>query len=137
MIGFYYRVWVDCIKRLRAQPTNRHDWRAKSMFAMTFAMAFGLVFIMTILDKLAFKTTFYKLNFTFLPDIVDNVLEYIFLFIFPCALINHLLIFRKQRYKKLLEKYPYYNGKLFIAFLITSLMVPLVALWVVLLSKWL
>src|SRR5688500_8443400 len=103
MIGIYYRIWVDCIKRMRLQPSNRHDWKAKSMFAMTFAMAFFLVFVMTIVEKYVFNTSFYTLNFSFLPAVVNNVLEYVFLFILPCGLINHVMIFRKQRYKKLLE----------------------------------
>lgn len=127
-MGLYYRVWVDCIERARRQPANKQNWQIGSMIFMTLAMAFNFVLIMTILEKYVFKNYFYKLDFYFLPVRINNILSYIFLFILPCIIINYLLIFRNKRYEKLTKQYPYYNGKLFITYFLTSLMLPIVLL---------
>jgi hypothetical protein len=130
MLGLYYRIWVDCIKRVRLQPTHSRNWRAGCMISMAMAMAFNFVLIMTILEKHVFERYFYKIDLTFLPVRVNNVLSFLFLFILPCGILNFLLIFRNKRYKKLLKKYPYYNGKLFVIYFLTSLLLPIILMWV-------
>lgn len=67
---------------------------------------------MALLQRHIYKRTIYYIEFPFLPERVNSVVTYLILFILPCWLINYLLIFRKKRYVKLLQKYPYYNGKL-------------------------
>lgn len=130
MIGIYYRIWIDCLKRARLQPASKHNWYVGSMIFMTMAMAFNLVVIMTILEKYVFHFYFYKINVPFFPVYVNNVFSYIFLFIFPCAAINYLLIFRNKKYKKLLKRYPYYDGKLFVTYFLLSMMSPILLLWI-------
>jgi hypothetical protein len=127
-MGLYYRIWVDCIERARRQPANKENWQIGSMIFMTLAMAFNFILIMTILEKHVLKNYFYKIDFSFLPVRINNVLSYIFLFILPCIIINYLLIFRNKRYEKLIKKYPYYNGKLFITYFLISLMLPIALL---------
>lgn len=128
MLGLYYRIWVDCIKRARQQPANRENWPVGTMISMTLAMSFNFILIMTLLEKFVFKKYFYKIDFEFLPVRVNNVLAHIFLFILPCLLINYLLIFMNKRYEKLLKRYPYYNGKLFIIYFLISMMFPIILL---------
>ncbi|PVD50038.1 hypothetical protein DC498_22220 [Terrimonas sp.] len=99
------------------------------MIFMTLAMAFNFVLIMTILEKFILRNYFYKIDIPFFPVRVNNVLTYVILFILPCALINYLLIFRNRRYEKLLNKYPYYNGKLFISYFVISMFLPIVLMW--------
>jgi hypothetical protein len=129
MLGVYYRIWVDCIKRARLQPANKQNWKVMSMIFMTIAMAFNFVFIMTILERHVFEHYFYKLDFSFLPLRINNILSYLILFILPCGIINYLLIFRNNRYEKLLKRYPYYNGKLALTYFTVSMMVPVLLLW--------
>lgn len=94
------------------------------------AMAFSFVLFMTVLEKYVFKNYFYMIDLRFFPVYVNNVLSYIFLFILPCLIINYMLILRNNRYEKLLVRYPYYNGKLFLAYFVTSLALPILLLWV-------
>ncbi len=129
-MGLYYRIWMDFIHRIKLQPTvKRKNWKLRCMISMTMAMAFNFVLIMTILEKFVFKTYFYKIDISYLPIRVNNVLSYLVLFILPCALMNYLLILRNNRYEKLLKKYPYYNGKLFISYFVISMAVPIVLMW--------
>jgi hypothetical protein len=128
MIGLYNRIWVDCIIRAKQQPANKHNWQSGTMLSMTMAMTFNFVLLMTILEKFIFRIYFYKIDFSFLPVRVNNVLGFLFLFILPCWLINYLLIFRNRRYEKLVKKYPYYKGKLFITYFVFSMMLPVLLL---------
>jgi hypothetical protein len=131
MLGLYYRIWVDCIQRAKRQASNNQEsWQTITMLFMTLSMSANFILIMTILEKSVFQTYFYKIDLSFLPTRINNVLGYLFLFILPCALINYLLIFRKKRYQKLLVKYPYYNGNLFLAYFLISMLLPIILLWV-------
>lgn len=127
-MGLYYRIWVDCIERARQQPANKHNWQKLSMISMTLAMAFNFILIMTVLEKYILRTYFYKIDLPFLPLRVNNVLSYLVLFILPCGIINYLLIFRNRAYERLLKKYPYNNGKLFLTYFVISMMLPIVLL---------
>ncbi len=130
MIGLYYRIWMDFIRRVRLQPAaNRQNWKIRCMIGMTLAMVFNSVLIMTILEKIVFKNYFYKIDLPFLSVRINNVLSYLVLFILPCVIINYLLIFRNKRYEKLLKRYPYYNGKLFLAYFLISLILPITLMW--------
>ncbi len=128
MLGLYYRLWVDLIKRIRLQPANKNNWQAKSMIFMTIAMSFNLLLILTILERYIFEQEIYGLDIPFLSKRANNVVEFLVLFIFPFGIINHLLIFRKDRYVKLVKRYPYYQGKLFLTYFTLSLSIPILLL---------
>jgi hypothetical protein len=129
MLGLFYRIWVDCIIRAQSQAyRNEESWQTLSMLFMTLSMSSNFILIMTILEKSVWKEHFYKFDLSFLPTRLNGVLEYLFLFILPSVLINYLLIFRKNRYQKLMLKYPYYNGKLFGTYFAISMLLPIVLL---------
>lgn len=131
MTGLYYRIWVDFIKRIQLQPAiDRQNWKIRAMMGMTLPMVFNFILIMTVLEKYVFKKYFYKIEFTFLPLRINNVLSYLVLFILPCVLINYLLIFRNKRYKKLLDRYPYYKGRLFLTYFFVSVILPIILIWI-------
>ncbi len=130
MIGLYYRIWVDCITRGKLQPANKRNWAVGSMIFMSMSMAFNLVLFMIILQEYVVGNYFYKLNFSFLPTYINNLFSYILLFLLPCVWINYLLIFRNKRYEKLLQRYPYYKGKLFISYFLFSMLLPILLMWI-------
>ena len=131
MLGVYYRIWVDCIQRAKRQASNnKESWQTITMIFMTLSMSANFILIMTVLEKSVFQTYFYKIDVSFLPTRINNVLAYLFLFILPCFVVNYLLIFRKKRYQKLLLKYPNYNGKLFLAYFLSSMLLPIILLWI-------
>lgn len=124
----YYGLWVDCIMRMKAQPANKASWQWKSMASMSAAMILNFVFIMTILQAHILGHYFYEIEFDFVSKYWSNVLSFIVMFILPVIVINFLLIFRKQRYKMLLEKYPYRKGRFFMTYFLISLWVPFILL---------
>lgn len=128
LLRLYYKIWVDCLTRARMQKANRVDWVIGSMCLMSFAMTYNFAFIMSILQRNIFDNFFYWFEISEVPRYVGNVLSFCILFILPVVLLNYLLIIRNKRYEKLLLKYPYYNGKLFITYFLLSTLVPIILL---------
>lgn len=129
-MGIYYRIWVDCITRLKSREANKDNWQAKSMVIMTTAMVFNFVLLMIILQKQILGYYFYELNVSFLSGHENYILTMLVLYILPCIVVNYLLIFRGKRYEKLLEKYPYYNGELILIYMLTSIFLPIILLFI-------
>jgi len=119
-MGLYYRIWVDFITRLRSIESNKNNWELTSMIAMSIAMTFNLITVMSI----------FKLSLPFFSSFENNIFSILILFLLPCSVINHLLIFRGERYEMLLKKYPYNNGRLFVAYFSISLFLPIILMWI-------
>lgn len=128
-ILFYNRIWADGITRLKSRPQTKNNWALPSMVFMTMAMVINFAFLMGILQNDILRHYFYHFEVVFLPEMLNAAVSFLALFILPCALINYLLIFYGNRYIKLLGKYRYYNGKLFLSYFIISLSTPLIILW--------
>lgn len=133
-MGIYYRIWVDFIARLRSKEINKNNWKSKSMIIMTFSMTLNFALLLSIIQK-HFLSYFYYLNLSFLSNYTNNILTLLILFIFPCITFNYLLIFRAARYKKLLEKYSHYNGKLFVTYFSISIFLPIIMMWISIFSS--
>jgi hypothetical protein len=126
----YYRIWMDCITRMRSREINKDNWQLKSMIVMSIAMTFNLVLILSILQKHLLNCYFYKLNISFLSNYENVIFTILILFLLPCVIINYLLIFHGKRYEKLSDKYSYYDGKLFSVYFLTSIFLPLILMWI-------
>lgn len=124
----YYKIWVDCILRLKSIDANKTDWKYKSMTIMSVSMGFNFILIMVILQKNIFGY-FYEINFQLLTGFQNYALTMLILYFLPCILINYILIFRRDRYLKLLEKYPYRNGKLSLTYSLISIFLPIILIW--------
>lgn len=128
-MGLYYRIWVDLITKATSIPENKDRWKLFSMIFMSISMMLNVMLGMTILQKHLLGKYFYHIEFSFFPKYLNNVVSGLLLFALPCVLINYFLIFFNDRYKKLVQKYPYYQGKLFMAYFSVSMFLPLVLLF--------
>jgi len=127
-MGLYYRIWVDCITRLRSIEANKDNWQTIGIVSMSTAMTFNFVLLMVIIQKNILDYYFYEINIPVLSGFQNYILTILILYFLPCVIINYLLIFRNKRYEKLLKKYPYSNGKFIVAFILISLFLPIVLL---------
>lgn len=126
----YYRIWVDAIVKLRSRTQNAGMWKYLAMTLMSIAMAINFIFLMAILQRNILKMNFYNLEVNFLPgSILNSFFSFFCLFLLPVLLLNYFLIFYKNRYEKLIVRYHYRNGKLFLTYFLLSLFVPLVVLY--------
>ena len=129
-MGLYYRIWVDCISRLWSREDLKKNWQLKSMLLMSISMTFNFVLFMALLQRQIIGCYFYKLDLPFLSDYENNAFTILILFILPCVILNYLLIFKGKRYERLVDKYPYKNGKLFLYYFLISMLLPITLLWI-------
>lgn len=129
----YYRIWVDCITRLRLIEANKDNWQITGIIIMSTAMTFNFVLLMVIIQKNLLDYYFYEINIPTLSGFQNYILTILILYFSPCVIINYLLIFYNKRYEKLLEKYPYSNGKLIVTYILISLFLPIVLLLIAML----
>ena len=132
----YYRIWVDCIVKAQSIPANKHNWKWFTIAFMSLAMAINFACIMSILQRNIFGVYFYKIQVDIFPgNKLDALISGLILFVLPSVLINYFLIFKGNRYKLLISNYKSQNGRLFFLYFFTSLALPLLFLFVVLLYK--
>ena len=105
MITLYYKIWTDIIIRATLIPANKQNWKRMTMVFMTTCMTLNFLLFMTILQRHILGNYFYDIDFDSLPERVENILSFSILFIVPMLILNYSLIFRNDRYKKLIEKY--------------------------------
>ncbi len=118
----YYKTWVDCILKARAQAQNKKDWKVYTMIFMSMTMALNLVLILFILHDLRIVKGIFKIPIDIFPGTrIDAFFSFFFSYFLPFLLLNYFLIFHKDRYQILIKKYPYQNGKLFIKYFLGSL----------------
>lgn len=134
MLTLYYKIWTDCIIKASSIPANKQNWKRTTMAFMTICMTLNSMLLMTVLQKHILGSYFYVIDFDFLPERIENIVSFSMLFIIPMLILNYLLIFRNDRYKKLIEKYRYHNGKLFLTYFLISLFLPLILLLVGIIS---
>lgn len=129
-MNLYYKIWVDCIIKAQSQPQNKNNWRFFTMIFMSMAMAINIAVFMAILQRNILGRYFYDIKISSLEGTrTGSFLSFFILFILPPLIINYLLIFRNNRYEKLIRKYKYYNGKLFISYFLISLFLPFILLF--------
>ena len=125
----YYKIWVDCISRMRSIESNKSDWKIKALISMTFAMTLNFVVIMVVLQREILGFYFYELDFPFLSDFANYTLTMIILYVLPCFVLNYLLIIYNKRYEKLQKIYIYQDRKhYFLIYMLISVFLPIVIL---------
>lgn len=123
-MNIYYKIWVDCIKRMKLIEEKNDDWKIKGLFFMSLAMSFNFVLIMMIFQKEVLGYFFYEISSPLLSGFANYALTLLFLYFLPCVIINYLLIIRNNRYEKLLTKFSYNDGKLCLAYYLVSFLLP-------------
>jgi hypothetical protein len=128
-MNIYYKIWVDCIVKARSIPANKNNWKRFTMIFMSMAMALNFMLIMGVFQRKIIGISFYHLKVDiFRGTKLDAFISFFILFLLPMLLINYFFILRQNRYEILIEKYKSHNGKLFFAYFLTSLAIPLMLL---------
>jgi hypothetical protein len=126
----YYLIWVDCITNLMVKEKDERNLKIKSMISMCMAMTANFFLPVAILHRYG-QLKFYDINFNIPYPPLNNLANFFVLFFLPPIIINYLLIIHNNRFKILLIRYPYNNGKLFAGYFITSLLIPVVFMVIV------
>lgn len=131
LLNWYYKIWVDGLVKMRSLPQNKGLWKFYSMTFISMAMAINLVLIMVVLQEYVLKQWFYTIDVHLMPgekSRINGFLSFFILYLAVPLLINYLLIFRNNRYEKLIKTYPSHNGTLCAWYLVISFFLPIVLL---------
>jgi hypothetical protein len=121
MKNIYYSIWVDAIVNIEKNPKHRKDWKFFSMVYMTLLNALNLGVILMILAYI-FDLKVIWVSFTILSGtILNSFASFIIQFAMPFILLNYVLIFYRNKYKGLIQRYSDMKGKLFAAYLLSSI----------------
>lgn len=122
MKNIYYLIWVDSIVGFRKNNPMRDDWKFTVFVTNTTCNALNLFTIDALLNLFGIKTFLVKIDIIPLP-ILNSFLGFVIQYAAIFIILNYFLIFRKERYKVLIEKYPNKNGKLGMTYVICSALV--------------
>ena len=105
MKNIYYSLWADSILSFKKYNPDRTDWKIAIFILNTWvnALNFWIIFI--------WLKFFHILNIPLLSIVVfssriDHFINFTIEFAVPFGILNYFLIFHKDRYKKIIEKYP-------------------------------
>ena len=114
MASLYYRIWVDAIASQKEKRAENNSWKLYTLVTVSTLQGINLF------------TVFYWLRIIFSRHLLltmpvgifsarplNGFISVIITFFIPFLLLNYLLIFNKDRYKKLIEKYGVGDGKLY------------------------
>ena len=114
MASLYYRIWVDAIASQKEKRAENNSWKLYTLVTVSTLQGINLF------------TVFYWLRIIFSRHLLltmpvgifsarplNGFISVIITFFIPFLLLNYLLIFNKDRYKKLIEKYGAGDGKLY------------------------
>jgi hypothetical protein len=131
MKNLYYRIWVELIVVIMKNPQNKNNWLFYSMFFMTMLCSINLLTILLWLGAIGIKTNFLKITL-FPGTMLDSFAMFVIQFALPCFLLNYFLIFYKEKYKKLIERYTEKKGKLFLIYMLSTIgafIIPVLFYW--------
>lgn len=131
MKNWYYVVWSDAIRSIRKNHPKDKNWKAKIFSYTTFIHSANFWFFLVWLQQFGvitipkFEIDFFGINF------LDGFLSYTIRFALPFLVLNYVLVFSKNRYEKILEKYPETKYRYFLIYSLTVLAVNLITVFVI------
>lgn len=121
MDNLYYRIWIDGILKIKENPLRKEDWKWMIQAYVGIAMALNFALILFLINYLGFTDKILLIEFDVLPfEKLNNFIRFFVSYMLPFLILNYYLIFYKQKYKNLIDVYPYKNGKLFSKYILGS-----------------
>jgi hypothetical protein len=121
MKNIYYSIWVDAIVNIERNPKHRKDWKFFTMFYMTLLNALNFGVILMLLGYFLKINVIWIRIMIFPGTLLNSFVSFIIQFAFPFILLNYIMIFAGDRYNGLIKKYSDKKGKLFAAYLVSSI----------------
>lgn len=116
----YYILWTDAIVNNIYYKNGGNEWKYEIFLFYSFMQTLNVSFIIICLKY--FKIIDLSFDITlFSSEILNNISFYI-VSALPLIFINYFLILHKNRYMKIINNYPHYNGKFAIIYFLISLL---------------
>ncbi len=105
MINIYYSIWVDAISSMKKHHPNDRDWKVKLLLYISWIQAINwwIIFIWLRFFDI-FRIPLVELN-VFPGTLMDSFVAFALQFGVPFIVLNYMLIFHRNKYRAILEKY--------------------------------
>ena len=105
--NLYYIIWSDIIARYKKKNADMSELEIKSklLILVSFINSLSISVIVLLLQLFNLIDMKYHNIISFSSERTNGAFTYFIYFFMPCIAINYLLIFRKNRYLKLIEIY--------------------------------
>ncbi len=110
MKNYYYLIWADAIRSIRKNKPNKTDWKLSLFVLITMSNSLNLMTIIVWLKFFDILSYVVKID-VFPGTMLDSAAGFLIQFASPFIILNYFLIFYKNRYEKIIERYPNIKGK--------------------------
>jgi hypothetical protein len=105
MNNLYYMVWADAIQSFRKHHPNKTNWKSTLFIFLTWMHALN-AWMLVLWLKYFDVFNIPKFSVDIFPGkLLDSFTVFVIEFALPFAILNYFLIFHKNRYEKITNKY--------------------------------
>jgi len=114
-------IWVDAIVYEKAKYGHMRNWKTYTLIPISILQGINLLTIFFWLSIFNIKIDIF-LDFDLFPgNMIDGFLSGIITLFIPFIFLNWILIFRGKRYEKLIKKYRYSKGNIYLMYFLMSI----------------
>ena len=106
MKNYYYLIWADAIQKSRYNRPNEKRWKLIVFAIITYINALNIYCIDLWLSVLGIYSIPIIYIDLFSLSFLNNILTFVVMYASYFIILNYFLIFYKDRYKKIIQKYP-------------------------------
>jgi len=118
----YYKIWVDAITATRAKKAEASGWKLYTLAPMSLLAGLNLfTFFLWMKTLVNHRLPLFLPVNIFDYRLINDFISIVVTLFVPFVILNYLLIFSNERYKRLLQQYPAYDGKLYKKYALISL----------------
>jgi hypothetical protein len=122
MLDLYYKIWVDAIAATKAKKAEVASWKLYTLAPMSFLPGINLfTFFLWMKTLVNHRLPLFLPINIFDYRLVNDFISIVVTLFAPFIILNYLLIFSNERYRRLLKQYPAYKGKLYKKYALISL----------------
>lgn len=127
MTGLYYRIWADAIVSQKEERGEHTSWKLYTMVPMSVLQGINLFTIFYWLRLIVNRGLLLMMPVDiFSARPLNGFISVIITFFIPFILLNYLLIFNNNKYKKLIENYNSEGGKLYRKYALSSIALAII-----------
>lgn len=129
MLKIYYLICVDAI--VKTKEVNNHNWKFATIMYLSAFSSLYFMSLIVILEKLFPNDICFSIfTASQLKDLAYVKMQAVLLYFVPMLLLNYLLIFFNNRYERLLLKYKSSRGKYITWFMLSSIALVLICIFI-------
>jgi hypothetical protein len=134
MLSLYYKIWVDAIVFEQTKNGSRRNWKLYTLIPISMFQGINMVTLCVLVSSvLNIKIDLFLNINVFGSQFLNTLCSSLLTLLAPFLVLNYFLIFYRTRYLKIIERYKYQNGKLYLSYFLFTMGVILLPIIII---KW-